>query len=80
MGSTFDIFEISFDGLPVWRESVKDLKTARERLRQVARASPRRDCFIYSKDGGVVEIIFRTDFRKLWMTYSPHEIESREAS
>jgi hypothetical protein len=65
MGMTFDIFTNSPDAQPVWIESVQDLKDARERLREVARIAPRRDCFIYSQRSGVVEIIIHADFQAL---------------
>ena len=45
------------------RQSVQDLEGARERLREVARIAPRRDCFIYSDDNGIVEIIVHADFQ-----------------
>jgi hypothetical protein len=72
MRSTFDIFTDSSNAQPVWIESVQDLEDARESLRAVARIAPRRDCFIYSKESGVVEIITRADFQALRMAYSPH--------
>lgn len=72
MQPTFDIFTISPDGQPLWIESVENLKNAREDLRVVARIAPRRDCFIYSEESGVVEIIIHADFQALRMAYSPH--------
>ena len=80
MRPTFDIFTISPDGQPFWIESIENLKNARESLREVARIAPRRDCFIYSKESGVMEIIVRADFQELRMAYSPHAIGTREAS
>ena len=65
MRTTFDIFMDSPDAQPVWIESVQDLGDARARLREVARIAPRRDCFIYSEESGVVEIIIRADFQAL---------------
>jgi hypothetical protein len=71
MQPTFDIFAISPDGQPLWIESVENLKNAREDLREVARIAPRRDCFIYSKESGVMEIITHADFQALRRAYSP---------
>jgi hypothetical protein len=65
MGPPFDIFTDSPDGQPVWIESVQDLEDARECLREVARIAPRRDCFIYSEDSGIVEVIVHSDFQAL---------------
>jgi hypothetical protein len=61
----YDIFTDSPGAEPVWIESVQDLEDARERLREMARIAPRRDCFIYSEESGVVEIIIRADFQAL---------------
>ena len=74
MQLTFDIFTISPDGQPLWIESVENLKNAREDLREVARIAPRRDCFIYSAESGVVEIIIHADFQALRVAYSPHNL------
>jgi hypothetical protein len=65
MRQTFDIFTDSPGAEPVWIESVQDLKDAREVLREVARIAPRRDCFIYSEESGIVEIIIHADFQAL---------------
>ncbi len=65
MRPPFDIFTDSPDGQPVWIESVQDLEGARECLREMARTAPRRDCFIYSEESGVVEIIVHADFQAL---------------
>lgn len=65
MQMTFDIFTDSPDAQPVWIESVQDLKDARERLREVACIAPRRDCFLYSQNSGIVEIIIHADFQTL---------------
>ena len=67
---SFDIFTDSPGAQPVWIESVEDLEVARERLREVARIAPRRDCFIYSEESGVVEIITSADFQALRKVYS----------
>jgi hypothetical protein len=65
MQPTFDIFTDSPDAQPVWIESAQDLEDARERLREVARIAPRRDCFIYSEESGIMEIIIHADFQAL---------------
>ena len=65
MRTTFDIFTDSPGTQPVWIESVENLKNAREDLREIARIAPRRDCFIYSEENGVVEIIIHADFQAL---------------
>jgi hypothetical protein len=62
MRQTFDIFTDSPGAEPVW---IQDLKDAREVLREVARIAPRRDCFIYSEESGIVEIIIHADFQAL---------------
>jgi hypothetical protein len=65
MRPPFDIFTDSPGAQPVWIESAQDLEDARERLREVARIAPRRDCFIYSDGGGIVEMIVHADFQAL---------------
>jgi len=65
MRPPFDIFTDSPGAQPVWIESAQDLEDARERLREVARIAPRRDCFICSDGGGIVEIIVHADFQAL---------------
>lgn len=62
---TFDIFTDSLGAQPVWIVSAQEFEDARERLREVARIAPRRDCFIYSDGGGIVEIIVHADFQAL---------------
>jgi hypothetical protein len=70
MRPTFDIFTDSPGAQPEWIESAEDLEDAKERLREVACIAPRRDCFIYSNDGGIVEVILRADFQVLRREYS----------
>jgi hypothetical protein len=65
MRPTYDIFTDSLGAQPVWIESVQDLVDARERPRDVARIAPRRDCFIYSDESSIVEIIIHADFQAL---------------
>ena len=57
MRQPFDIYTDSPGAQPVWIESAQNLDDARECLREVSRIAPRRDCFICSGDGGIVEII-----------------------
>jgi hypothetical protein len=61
----FDIFTDSPGAQPVWIESAQDIEDARQCLREVARIAPRRDCFIYSDERGIVEIIVHADFQAL---------------
>jgi hypothetical protein len=70
MRPTFNIFTDSPDGEAVWIESVENLENAREELREVARIAPRRDCFIYSEESGIVEVVLRADFQGLRKAYS----------
>ena len=70
MRPTFNIFTDSPDGEAVWIESVENLGSAREELREVARIVPRRDCFIHSEESGIVEIVLRADFQGLRKAYS----------
>ena len=70
MRPNFDIFTDSPGAQPEWIESAEDLEDAKERLREVACIAPRRDCFIYSKEGGIVEAILRADFQVLRREYS----------
>jgi len=70
MRPTFDIFTVSPDGQPVWIESVETLENACEDLRKAARIAPQRDCFIYSKENGIVELVLRANFQELRRAYS----------
>jgi hypothetical protein len=56
MRPTFEIFTVSPDGQPLWQESLENLEDARKRLRELAGTAP-GDCFIYSENRGVVELI-----------------------
>jgi len=62
-GTHFDIFTDSPDAQPMWIESTQNLEDARERLREVARIAPQRDCFVYSEESGIVEIVLRANFQ-----------------
>lgn len=70
MQPTFDIFAVSPSGEPVWIESVETFENAREDLREAARIAPQRDCFIYSEESGIVEVVLRSNFRELRRAYS----------
>jgi hypothetical protein len=65
MRPTFDIFTDSPGSQPVWIESARNLEDAREYLREVSRIAPRRDCFIYSEERGIMEVIVHADFQAL---------------
>lgn len=56
MTPSFDIFMRLPDGHPLWIRSFADLEEARKHLKQVARDAL-GDCFIYSEETGVVELI-----------------------
>jgi hypothetical protein len=78
---TFDISTVSPNGRPLRIESVQRLEDAKERLREVARTVPRRNCFIYSQESSVVEIIIRSDLRESPIALcSAHGHTAREAS
>jgi len=70
MRPTFDIFTDSPGAQPAWIDSAQDFEDAKERLREVACIAPRRHCFIYSEESGVVEIVFRADFQEFRRRYS----------
>jgi hypothetical protein len=69
-GTHFDIFTDSPDAQPMWIESTQNLEDARERLREVARIAPQRDCFVYSEESGIVELVLRANFQELRRAYS----------
>ena len=56
MEPRFDIFARLPDGHPLWIRSFENLVEARKRFKQVAR-NALGDCFIYSEERGVVELI-----------------------
>jgi hypothetical protein len=70
MRPTFDVFTVSPDGQPLWIESIESLKDARERLRELARNVP-QDCFIYSEENGVVELLIHSDLQDCHTTARP---------
>ena len=56
MEPRFDVFARLPDGHPLWIQSFENLAEARKRLKQVA-LNALGDCFIYSEESGVVELI-----------------------
>ncbi len=62
MGATFHIF-ITAGGHARYVETVENLATARERLKQVAHKAS-GDCFLYSTQSGIVELIVRPELPK----------------
>ena len=66
MRPPFDIYS-GLSGCPTSLDRIgsRHCEDARERLREVARIAPRRDCFLCSDDSGIVEIIVHADFQAL---------------
>jgi hypothetical protein len=56
----FDIFTTSTSGGAHHIESVETLAAARQHLKQLARTAT-GDCFIYSKQNGIVELFIKSD-------------------
>lgn len=79
MRPTFDIF-ITAGGHARYVETVENLATARKRLKQLAhRASG--DCFLYSIQSGIVELIVRPELpKRLQKAHKPHIVRGRLAS
>jgi hypothetical protein len=76
----FDIFTTSPSGSARHIESVEGLAVARKHLKQLA-LSAAGDCFIYSKEGGIVELIVHSDPQTPHpTTRSSHIIRGRLAS
>ena len=79
MRPTFDIF-ITAGGHAQYVETVKNLTAARKRLKQLAREAS-GDCFLYSTERGIVELIVRPELPKRLQKYrSPHIVQGRLAS
>jgi hypothetical protein len=77
---TFDIFTTSPSGSAQHIESVESLAAARQHLKQLVRRAT-GDCFIYSKENGIVELIVYSDAQKPRpTTRSSHIIQGRLAS
>jgi hypothetical protein len=62
MSPTFDIF-ITAGGHAQYVETVRNLAAARKRLKQVAHKAS-GDCFLYSTQRGIVELIVRPELPK----------------
>jgi len=79
MRSTFDIFTTA-DGHARCVETVKNLAAARKRLKQLASKSS-GDCFLYSIESGIVELIIRPELpKRLQKAAKPQIVRGRLAS
>jgi hypothetical protein len=79
MRSTFDIF-ITAGGRARYVETVEHLGPARKRLKQLASKSS-GDCFLYSIQSGIVELIVRPELpKRLQKARTPHIVRGRVAS
>jgi hypothetical protein len=79
MGATFHIF-ITADGHARYVETVGHLAAARKRLKQLASKSS-GDCFLYSIQSGIVELIVRPELpKRLQKARTPHIVRGRVAS
>ena len=79
MHPTFDIFTTA-GGHARYVETVKNLAAARKRLKQVASKSS-GDCFLYSIQSGIVELIVRPELPKgLQKSRTAHIVRGRVAS
>jgi hypothetical protein len=76
----FDIFTTSPSGGARRIESVDSLAVARQHLKQLARTAA-GDCFIYSKENGIVELFVKSEPKNPPLTMrSFHIIRGRLAS
>jgi len=79
MRRTFHIF-ITRGGHARYVETVENLAAARKRLKQLASKSS-GDCFLYSIEGGIVELIVHPDLpKRLQKARSAHIVRGRVAS
>jgi hypothetical protein len=79
MRSTFEIF-ITAGGHARYVETVKNLATARKRLKQLAHKAS-GDCFLYSTESGIVELVVYSESpKRSQTTHSSHIIRGRLAS
>jgi hypothetical protein len=79
MRPTFDIF-ITTGGHAQCVETVRNLAAARKRLKQLAHDAS-GDCFLYSIEDGIVELIVRPELpKRLQKARSPHIVRGRLAS
>ena len=79
MRRTFDIF-ITAGGHARYVETVENLAAARKRLKQLAHNAS-GDCFLYSIQSGIVELIVRPEFpKRLQKARLPYIVRGRLAS
>jgi hypothetical protein len=79
MRPTFDIF-VTAGGHARYVETVENLAAARKRLKQLARKAP-GDCFLYSTESGIVELVVHPESpKRLQTTHSSHIVRGRLAS
>jgi hypothetical protein len=79
MHPTFDIFTTA-GGHARYVETVKNLAAARKRLKQLASKSS-EDCFLYSIQSGIVELIVRPQLlKRLQKARSAQIVRGRLAS
>jgi hypothetical protein len=79
MRRTFHIF-INSGGHAQYLETVENLAAARKRLKQVAQNAS-GDCFLYSVDEGIVELIVRPELpKRLQKAPKLHIVQGRRAS
>ena len=79
MRRTFHIF-INSGGHALYVETVENLAAARKRLKQLASESS-GDCFLYSIESGIVELIVRPELpKRLQKARKSHIVGGRLAS
>ena len=79
MRPTFDIFTTA-GGHARYVETVKNLAAARKRLKQLAHNTS-GDCFLYSRESGIVELIVRPEMpKRLQKAPLPYIVRGRLAS
>jgi hypothetical protein len=79
MRPTFDIF-VTAGGHARYVETVENLGPARKRLKQLA-CKASGDCFLYSTESGMVELIVHPESpKRSQATHSSHIIRGRLAS
>jgi len=79
MHPTFDIFTTA-GGHARYVETAKNLAAARKRLKQLASKSS-GDCFLYSIQSGIVELILRPELpKRLQKARLPYIVRGRLAS
>jgi hypothetical protein len=79
MGATFHIF-ITACGHARYVDTLKNLAAARKRLKQLSHNAS-GDCFLYSTESGIVELIVPPEFpKRLQKAGSSHIVSGRLAS